>query len=542
MRVNYRWIVAFFIPGGFLLAVPGVEAQTGGWRPDERVLITDFGIVTALARSPGSVFAATTGGLIILDEAFQRFDPPITVEDGYPPLVPTAMVFDHRDGSVWLASAGDLFQFDPFSRRFRDRIGVGRPVTGLVPAEASGSELFVRIGTEWWRVDTFSRALRRADPASVLAAIDSRSDLRAREEALRDPFFLDGAEQAARPWSGQAMRILDVIPSREAYGWWLGTAGTFLVRYDGIGRVGSRTPLGPAGAGMASVVATGDQVWFAPEVALEGRYGVASATRDLQQWRVWRADSSRAVPDLVHDLLRVPGGTWAGGESGLYWMDDGRPEWRKELDVNLSYLPVLSLASASGPVAETVWVGTARGLLRVRAAGGGIDLSALPSTAVGSVVEADGQVWIGTLHGVYSMLVPDSIGQTVTAGRVEGPIALRSPVGALTASGDTVYAGLDREVWWKAGREASWARLEGAGRARAVVSALAIHDGVLWVGSAAELTVLEVAGGVVGRYSFGPDLPPGPRGETGIADISVVSATEVWVALPAGAIRLAVRH
>jgi hypothetical protein len=74
------------------------------------------------------------------------------------------------------------------------------------------------------------------------------------------------------------------------------------------------------------------------------------------------------------------------------------------------------------------------------------------------------------------------------------------------------------------------------------VSALAIRDGVLWVGSAAELTVVEVAGSVVGSYSFGPDLPPGPRGETAIADIAVVSSTEAWLALPAGAIRLHVRH
>jgi hypothetical protein len=105
-----------------------------------------------------------------------------------------------------------------------------------------------------------------------------------------------------------------------------------------------------------------------------------------------------------------------------------------------------------------------------------------------------------------------------------------------------VYAGLDREVWAKAGRTGAWTRLESIGRGRAAVSALAIHEGVLWVGTAAELTATEVAGGVLGRYAFGRDLPPGPRGETAISDISVVSASEAWVALPAGAIRLHVRH
>ena len=543
MRAPSRSIaVHLILLGGLLLAVRPLSAQTGGWRPDERVLITDFGFVTALARSPTTVFAATAGGLIAVDEARGRSEPPITVEDGFPPVAPTAMAYDHRDRTLWLDAAGDLFQFDPFSRRFRDRIRVGRGVTGLVPAESSGSDLFVRVGAEWWRVDTFSRDLRRADPAAVRRAIDSRSDLRDRDEALRDPFFLDGAEQAARPWSGQRVRILDITPAWDAYGWWLGTAGAFLLRYDAIGRSVTRNSIGPAGVGMASVVATEDAVWFAPRRALEGRYGVAAATPDLQQWRVWRADSARTVPDLVNDMLRVRGGTWAGGESGLHWMKDGQSEWRRELDVDLSFRPVLGLASASGPAAEAVWVGTARGLLRVRAAGGGIDLRVMPSVAVGSVVEADRRVWIGTPYGLYSMSVPDSIGQTVSPGRASGPATLRSPVGALTASGDTVYAGIEREVWWKRGSEAPWARLESAGRARAVVSALAIRDGVLWIGSAAELTVVEVAGGALAHYSFGPDLPPGPRGETGISDISIVSASEAWVALPAGAIRLEVRH
>ncbi|MBT8479565.1 MAG: hypothetical protein KJO06_11645 [Gemmatimonadetes bacterium] len=527
---------------GLLLTASGLPAQTGGWRPDERVLITDFGIVTALARSSGSVFVATTGGLLTFDEAFERSELPITVEDGFPPVAPTAMVFDRRDRSVWIAAAGELLQFDPFSRRFRDRISVRQPVTGIVPGEASGSDLFVRTLGEWWRLDTFSRDRRRAQPGAVLAAIDANADLRARQEALLDPFFLDAAQQAARTSYAGSARILDLIPSRDAYGWWLGTAGQSLVSYDGIGRVGRRTIFGPTGEGMSSVVATGTEVWFAPDVPLEGRYAVAVATADLQQWRAWRADSSRAVPDLVSDLVRLPGGIWAGGESGLHWMGDGREEWRQERAVDLSYTPVLGMASASGASGEAVWVGSARGLLRVKAVGAGIDIAVMPSTAVGSVVEADGRVWMGTDYGLYSMPVPDSIGQTVQPQRAEGSSALRSPVGALTASGDTVYAGLEREVWWRAGRDAPWARLESVGRARARVSALAIHDGVLWVGSAAELTVVDVGRGVVASYSFGPDLPPGPRGETAIADIAVVSSTEAWLALPAGAIRLHVRH
>jgi len=536
-----RWRAALaFVP--FVVGASSLPAQSGGWRPDERVLVTDFGIVTALARSPGSVYVATTGGLIVIDEAFENTELPITLEDGYPPGPVTALVYDRRDGTLWLASGGDLLQFDPFSRRFRDRIRVGRPVSQLVPAEASGSDLFLRIGREWWRLDTFSRDLRRADPGVVRAAIESRSDLREREEALSDPSFIDGAEQAARDWSGRPVRVLDVTPARGAYGWWLATAGDYLVRYDRVGRTGRRTAYGPRGVGMASVAATDSAVWFAPAEGLEGRYGVAEATRDLQTWRVWRADSSRTVPDRVRKLLRVRGGVWAGGESGLHWLADGQQEWREEREVDLSYRPVLSVAPASGPVAEAVWVGTARGVLRVLAPGTGPDLSALPGDAVGSVVEAGGIVWMGTARGLYSMPVPDSIGQSMAVTRVAGPSPLRSPVGALAASGDTIFAALDREVWWRPGPGSEWMRVESVGRSRSPVMALDVAEGVLWAGSAAGVTVSEVGRGVLGRYSFGPDLPPTERGRTGISGISIVSRSEAWLALPSGALRLEVRH
>ena len=507
---------------------PGsLQAQSGGWRTDERVLITDFGIVTALARSSNSVFAATTGGLIELDEAFETSTLPVTVEDGYPLLPPTAMAFDRRDRSLWLASGVELYRYDPFSRRFRDRLGVGRPVTGIVPAERSGSDLFVRIGAEWWRFDTFSRDLRPAESSEVLAAIDSRSDLRARWEALRDPFFRDGAAQAVRSLLGRPVRIMDFVPSRDAYLWWLGTAGSFIVEYDGVGRIGRRAAFGPAGAGMAAVAATDEEVWFAPARPLEGRYGIAAATRDLQAWRVWRADSSSTVPELTRDLHRAPGGVWAGGDGGLHWLGEDRPDWRHERDVDLSYRPVLALAPASGASREAVWVGTIRGVVRVRAPGAGIDLAALPSLAVRSLVESDGVLWLGTERGLYAMLVPDSLGQSVEAGRVEGPSALRSPVGALAASGDTVYVGVEQEVWWRPGRGASWSRLESIGKARGVVTALELHGDALWVGSTGELTVAEVGGGVVGRYSFGRDLPADSRGQAAVLDSRLIRTAEV---------------
>jgi len=225
----------------------------------------------------------------------------------------------------------------------------------------------------------------------------------------------------------------------------------------------------------------------------------------------------------------------------LYWLADGEEKWQEERAVGLGQLPAFCLAPASGPGPRSVWVGTARGLLRVLGPAAGVDVNVLQGTEVRSVVEAGGRVWIGTPSGLYVMEARDSTGM-VRPGRPEGPGVLRASVGALIASGDTVFVGLGPEVWRKPGTAGSWERLESVGRERADISALALHGAALWVGTAAGVTVVETTGGRLETYSFGPDLPPGPRGETAVLDISVPSDEEAWVATPAGALRLEVRR
>jgi hypothetical protein len=525
------------VAGAFLLCLNAedLRAQSGGWDTDERILISDFSVVTALARSPTQLFAATNGGLAVLDDAFGAFEPPITVEDGYPVAPVTALTFDHRDGSVWMAAGGELSQLDPQSRRFRDRIPIRQAVDELVPAGPGGTDLFVRLGPEWWRLDTFTRDFRRADRGAVRVAIESRSDLRRRREALQDGFFRDALDRVARDWDGRSLRVTDVMPGRQSWAWWVGTAGGFLFDYDDGSRDASRRAYGPLGAGMAAVAASRDEVWFAPATPLDGRYGVAAASRDLQSWRVWRADSSAAVPSGVRAVLSGSRGRWAGGESGLYWMARSENRWSEQRTIDLAVRPVLSLAFASGPDGRGIWVGTSRGAVRIPAPGVSPDIALLPADAITAVAEAGGVVWIGTGHGLYGFDLsdPDS---PQAASRVAGPSALRLPVGALAVTGDTVFAGLDREVWWRTGRSGEWRPVNPVGRHGAPVTALALHEGILWAGSAAELTAWEVGGASVGRFRFGRDLPPDPRGRTGVWAIAPVSRGDVWLALPAGAL------
>lgn len=528
------------------VAVPrsaGANLQSGGWRVDERVLVRDFGMVTALARSPEGVHLATTGGLLTLDETFGGWQLPITLEDGYPTAPVTALQFDHRDGTLWMAAGGDLFQLDLFGRRFLDRLPVGRRVEEIVPAEAAGSDLFLFSEGLWWRFDTFGRDARRADPGAVRTAIDSRPDLRARRDALADPFFREGLDRVARDWYGRPLPVTDFVQAREAYRWWVATAGGFVYSYDDLSRTGERRAYGPVGRGMAAVGATDEELWFAPGEPLEERYGIAAASPDLQEWRVWRADSAFGGPAAVRTLLPGTAGVWAGGESGLHWLERGKSDWRDAQGIDRLLRPVLALAWASEGDAGAVWAGTSRGLVRLMGPTASADAILLPMDAVSAVIEADGLVWVGTSRGLFV----SEIGQAAAGGvpsaavRVTGPVSLNRPVGGLAATGDTVFAGLEREVWWRPGRAADWSRVDAIGLQRAPVTALALRDGTLWVGSSAGVTAWEMRGDALRRFAFGPDLPPDERGRTGVYGIAPVSGSEAWLATPAGALRIEAR-
>ena len=113
------------------------------------------------------------------------------------------------------------------------------------------------------------------------------------------------------------------------------------------------------------------------------------------------------------------------------------------------------------------------------------------------------------------------------------------PSGAVTGDGATTWTAIDREVWAQ-NPDGSWRRLDEVGALSSPVTALAESQGILWIGTSDELVSWETDGrGPVRRYSFAAgDLPFGPFGERGIAAILPVSRSRVWVATPAGALRL----
>jgi hypothetical protein len=98
---------------------------------------------------------------------------------------------------------------------------------------------------------------------------------------------------------------------------------------------------------------------------------------------------------------------------------------------------------------------------------------------------------------------------------------------------------MDRSIWlFEAG---AWQQAGSLGVVPGPVTALTVADGIVWLGSSDGVTSWDPRSNEQRRYSFAVgDLVAGDRGETFVTAISVSTPDVVWIATPAGAVRLAV--
>lgn len=509
-------------------APAAAQIGPGHWDPDDRVLVTDLSTVTALARSSDRVFAATTGGLIEIRDVFRAWEAPLTREDGWPEAPVTAAAYARSDGALWLAVAdGRLLALDPVSRRWTDEIPLDRRVRRLVPDDLTGT-LLLDAESGWLRLDPFSRRLDRVSPSEAAEAIERNPDLRARRELLASPGF-----SSVRPFLGEGpygrtYDVTDVMPSDDPARFWVGTAGGGLALFDAYSQDWQPVPAGLWGRGAAALAAEGEAVWIAPAVPEEGRYGLTRVGPDLDDWHIESASSARGAPDLdVRALLVRDGTLWAAGRRGLARRSPGGGWTTVARDPGVGDL-VLCLAADEDAEGEVLWLGGERGVVRVRS-GSASGERLLASGPVRGLHASAGGAWAATDRGLFR------IGADGAALPAAGLSPL--PSAAVTGAGDTVWAGLDREVWRRA-PDGAWSRVEALGRLAGPVTALAVRDGVLWAGGPEELLAWDARAMTLRRYTFAAgDLPVGPFGERGIAQILLVDRTRAWLALPAGALR-----
>ncbi len=515
-------------------AVARSQIGPSHWEADDRIVVTDFQRVTALARAPDRLFVATDGGLVVRNVAFDRWEVPITREDGYPPSRIMALAWDRRDGTLWMATEdARLIQLEPLDRRFIDEIRLNDRITRIIPAHDDLSQLLVQRRGRWFSLDPFSRQTTVVDAGAADLAVAADFDLRQRRELLTSARF-DAARSFLATRGSRRYQVTDVVPAMELDQFWVASYGGGLFRYDAVTGQAEPVEYGLVGRGGGAVLADESGIWFAPDEP-DDRYSITWANPELQGWRTWEPESigpeDRNLPsDPIHALLRVGEELWAGGDRGVYRFDG--EDWHREAAGQLGVgIRVLSLAQ--GPAGLTgIWVGTERGLYLLSGPGALVDSPWLGARRITSLASHGGLLWVGTDRGLAAF--------EASAGRPVAHFSAGQPRGrvwSMKATVDRLYVGIDRDVWWL--EDKSWHRADALGALAAPASALDVRDGIVWIGSNDGLVVWNTLSGEQRHYSFAAgDLPTGDRGEVGVSSISAIGSDLVWLTTPAGAIRL----
>jgi hypothetical protein len=98
-----------------VLCLPSIaEPQARSrWRPEERTVIGEYGVVVALAAGQDYLYAFTASGIGVYDTRLRRWDlprptpPGVVIPPGSPALV------DPLDRSVWIGTAMGVLHYDP---------------------------------------------------------------------------------------------------------------------------------------------------------------------------------------------------------------------------------------------------------------------------------------------------------------------------------------------------------------------------------------------------------------------------------------------
>jgi len=326
-----------------VLAALMVLVATAQWRPEERVLVSDFSYIDAVAASPWTVFAATRHGLLIYDRVARAWKPPVTTLDGYPTARVRSAVADQTGNAVWLGVGGldGWVRYDVDARLWTR--GAAPPAGQTLSVEA---------------------ALARAPAADAIRALILT------DPRLRSYQFTAAASTPDRP---------------EIY---FGTNGMGLVRVDPQTGEWEALPYGLLAAGVGAIAPAQDGIWAASNARLTWVAADLSATRTTEGGGAALGFTFRSA----RRLLFTSGALWLATEQGVLRVDPGTMRSRT-FD--------LSQATSLAPAPDGVWVGTTRGVSVItrddRVVRVSTDFPAL------SLVAARETLWVGTTTGVVMM-------------------------------------------------------------------------------------------------------------------------------------------
>ncbi|MGH7522585.1 MAG: hypothetical protein ACREMI_15020 [Gemmatimonadales bacterium] len=442
------------------------------------MVISDFSYVEAVAATPWLVFAATTHGLVIYDRTARRFRSPVTVLDGYPSGRVRRAIADPSGNAVWLDLGTGLgyVRYDVDGRIW---------TPGSLPSGQIDQPL------------TVEAALASAPIAAALrAAILTDARLRTHQ-------FTAAAATPERP---------------EIF---FGTNGLGLVRVDKQTGEWDVLMYGLVAPGVGAVAAAPNGVWAASSArAGAERRGLTWVASDLSATR--GAEGSRAALgfSFLYSRRLVAAGNhlWLATEQGVLRIDSSTFASR------VWDLPdVTSLASSR----SGMWIGTTRGLSLITADERALDVG--PSAlAITSLLAVGDTLWVGTNAGLGQVL--PGANAVTTPGELANRSSLRVTVYALGRLQDTIVMATERELLWRNPTTLVWTAVP-LPLTLGVPTAIAAHDGTLWVGGTRGLAQADISNGSVHVYGVPFDVPAAVRDLASDRDF-------LWAATDSGLVRI----
>jgi len=420
--------------------------------PDNRVVISDFSNVQAVAASPWFVFAATAHGLLIYDRVARRFRPPVTRIDGYPTARVRRAIADPSGNTVWL----DLGTVLGYVRYEMD----GRTwMPGSLPSGQVDGTLTVEAALA-------SAPLADAMRAAILT--DTR---------LRVTQFTSAAATADRP---------------EIF---FGTNGRGLVRVDKQTGEWEVLTYGLLAPGVGAVASASNGVWAASNARPgASRRGVTWVASDLSSVR------SSEFNFLQSRRLLVAGDQlWIANEQGVLRIDSS---------TFVSRLYDLPDATALASARNGIWVGTTRGLSLITADERIQDFGP-SSIAITSLLAAGDTLWVGTNAGL-GQLLPGATAVTTPVELVDRP-SLRVTVFALGRLQDTIAMATARELLWRNPTTQVWTAVPLPLTLGTPTALVADQDGALWIGGTRGLAQADISSGLVHVHSVPLEVPAAVR-------------------------------
>jgi len=451
---------------GLFLAAPAAAAQSASrdWRPAERTIIGDFSRITAIATALDRVYVASPTSLLIWQPQFRRWEGP------YSPPDPSALagvfgaLVDPLDQSLWLARSDGWVHFQPELQLWdQGRAGDAvlsiafdrnDPVSGLYLRTRGGWLLLPRGGI----VPTPGRPpATPVMPTSVDEVLRSNPTLQA---------------NAAQILLDERLRTVRYTAAARAFdnsGWYLGTSGIGLLFLRDGAAIPERIPFGLPSLAVSAVMTWPGGAWVATNRTPQTDAAITFVGAELEEFNTLRGLPATGVPfSRVAELAGQGRSVFAATDFGLARVEpaDGRYELIDERR-GLPHSRVYSVVSRRGRLT----VGTERGIARLDDSLRVERVAPRFTAAAYAVFPAADSVWVGTSRGIL-LALPGQEDLVRPAGLASA--SLQAPIVAFATLGDTIVALARDQLLWRDPKGGAWTlgpNLSGLlGRLRAVAA------------------------------------------------------------------------